>query len=209
MTRRVAATAFAVLFAAGLQAYAGNPEQHKPVEQSKATDGTPGKHLALVNLYLATSILNAKALSTLTEMNLPPNEMNAKEAIKNLDASIKGAMVHVARLKKLNDPAFTQISELDLALKNAKNSLATLKKAKAGDIEMQVDQLNAHLDSAQNEFRAMAKTASFMPLEDRGLHAVPVKGQPEKQDEQKPIAPPKQEPPLPEPAQPTSPPSKY
>jgi len=174
-----------------------------------------GKHLALLNVYLENAILNAKALSSLSDMNVPTGEKNVKELTKNLDMSIKGAISHIGPLEKMNDPKMTRLQDLNQSLKEAKATIAKLKKAKNADFDAQVDQVGASLSSSQQIFRDVAKTANFTVLEDVNLQTVPVKGvhdsDMEDMDrmprEPKEITPPKDEQKLPQPAQPTSPPS--
>ena len=189
--------------------------QAEKVSGQQSVDPAAGKHLALVNVYLEGAVLNAKALSSLSDMNVPAAEKNVKELTRNLDISIKGAMMHLGQLQKMSDPKMTRIEDLNQSLKDTKASLLKLKKAKAADFDAQIDQLGSNLSSSQQIFRDLAKTANFTALEEINLQTVPVRGEhdSETQDiERVPrdpndVIPPKHDVPLPEPAQPMSPPS--
>jgi hypothetical protein len=182
-------------------------------------DAMTGKHLAMVNLYLGQAILNTKAIDSLVSMDVSVKESQVKEATRNLDLSLKNAMMHVGHLKKMNDPSFTRLTELDRALKDVKTNMTRLRKAKDADIDGQIDQIGTSLTDAEHIFRDMAKTANFSILEDMSLGGtVPVRGtdqgiEPQQEQDKtmennKNVAPPKHDTDmLPEPARPESPPS--
>lgn len=194
------------------EGHMGAEKGMKPTGQKDEINAQVGKHLALVNVYLGQAILNTKALNSLIDMNVPVREPHVKELARNLDVSVKGAITHAGHIRRLNDPALTRIIELDRSLKEAKLSLAKLRKAKSADISMHIDSIGSNLTASEQIFRDMAKTANFTLLDDLRLETVPVRGT-EGIDERPKDKPPGTVPPkhdtdlLPEPARPTSPPS--
>ena len=172
-------------------------------------DARMGKHLALVNVYIGQAILNTKALNSLIDMNVPAREQHVKELTKNLDLAVKGAIIHAGHIRRLNDPSLTRITELESSLKEAKLALGKLRKVRDSDIGTQIDTIGSNLSACDQIFRDMAKTANFTRLEDQSLETVPVRGfDRDKHPKPSGTVPPKHDTVLlPEPAQPTSPPS--
>lgn len=181
MKRRVWTIAAAAALFAGVAWAQGQEQQRGTSDISQEAN----KQLALVDAYLGWAIDNAKVITTLAEM--PEGKADDKilsEVRKNLESGLDRSRAHVKDVRMLTAGAkalpgaqeVPRLLELDQHLAQAQSAQKKLAMAKRGEIGSAIDPVAAHLASAEETFRDIAKTARYTRLEEVRLRGIPVKG---------------------------------
>jgi hypothetical protein len=160
------------------------------------------KHLSFVDLYLSDAANATKTLSVLGDM--APSKGDAKlvaEARKLLDGAIGQALTHLKQIRThkadlemivpgidTEEPAtgsatarpasakLAKLDELESNLKDARTAAKKIAGQKPDGLTERIDTVSAHLVTAQQRFRDMAKWTSYTLLDDTNLGTVPVRG---------------------------------
>jgi hypothetical protein len=113
MKRTFAAIVAAAALGLAGPAMAGGEHQHREGQEAEPIRPAPApmakeqqdvqKHMALVDLYLASAKTNAKALQQLSQLELERGDRQlVQEAQRNLDQNLERALTHVGHVKKMH-----------------------------------------------------------------------------------------------------------
>ncbi len=227
MTKRIAAIVVVAAFGMGGAALAGGEGEHKSHTkktegaQSGQMEGAQNKELAVIDVYLDTAGDNAQLIEFLA--GLPAEEQDRaiiSEVQTNLNKALEGAIKHAGRIKAAGDASN---KELVSKLKDARTAARKLRGVKMDQLSTSTTNVSGAIQDAQSSFDTIAQNAGYTKMEEgqrqpvrggtpeRDIKSKPDESDRDKSDKDKEEMPP---PPgtepetLPEPAQPTAPPTE-